>query len=221
MKQTMQEAIKLTEQICASRYYTERGRAALIDAVAAGMFLSDEDKRALLAAQQPQYIRLQEVRNALLLLCGDQVELREAVLNARAEVLAQQTERYALQTAGYSDRSSWLMHMHQIATSRDEADQFEVACFRLATGKWQEAYDKFVHLGTRGNLSALWLALGVARIQNNQADELQRIVELLDLYEQGLIDCVPDEIWARRNELQANGYAAQSNRDFCGTKIGF
>ena len=218
MKQNTKETIKLTEQVCAEGYYTERGRYALIDAIAAAYFLSAEDKETVLEAQQTHYTRLQEVRNALLLLGSTRSdEYREAVLRARADVLAQhQYERLP-----YHDKSSWLVYMNKTVESHNDDEQFEAACFLTAIGKRQEAYAKFVALAAKGDLSALWLALGLAILMKDEAGELRFITELTSLYDQGVIDYLPEDMAERQATLVANGFEAQSSRDFGGTKIGF
>lgn len=219
MKQNVYEAIKLIEQVTASRFYTERGRNALIETVAYAMFLSAEEKYKVTAAQQTQYVNLQEVRNALLLLVGIRhSEEAGAVLKARAEVL----DAHQRTQLPYYDKSGWLVYVHGAddGAARDDA-QFEVACFLCATNHEEEAYAKFVRLSKNGNLSALWLALGLARKLGKTEDEARLLSELNSLYEEGVLDYLPDEAAARMHDLQKQGYQCTASTGYGKNKIGF
>jgi len=210
------EAIKLIEQITASRFYTERGRNALIETVAYAMFLSAEEKDKVLAAQQPQYTKLQDVLNALLLLVGDRyTEEAEAVLRARADVLSTQ------QRLPYYDKSSWLVYVHRTDGNASDDEQFEVACFLCATNHPAEAYDRFLRLSANGNLSALWMALGLARQLGKEEDEARLLAELSALYDEGVLDYLPDEVQERIDALEADGYQCNATADYGRNKIGF
>ena len=216
MKQNALEAIKLIEQITASRYYSERGRNALIDTVATAMFLSTEEKEKVLAAQQTQYNKLQEVRNALLLLVGTHyTEESEAVLRARSDVLNVPSR------LPYYDKSTWLVYVHQCEGHHGDVEQFEAACFLTATNHPEEAFEKFVRLSEDGNLSALWMALGLAKRLGRAEDEGKLLGELQSLYDDGVLDYLPHEVQARIDELKAAGYQCKPNADFNRNKIGF
>lgn len=219
MKQNTYEAIKLIEQITASRYYTERGRAALIDTVANAMFLSAHQKDKLLAAQQTQYDKLQDVRNALLLLGGtEHPEEAEAVLRARSEVLAtQQQKAYG---APYSDKSGWLVYVKGILNSRGDAEQQEAAVFLAATNHCEEALERFANLADRGDLVSLWMALGLAVKLGKKDVEAQLLGDLVALYDDGVIDYLPDEAFARRKALEQGGYSGRAG-EAVRNKIGF
>ena len=216
MKQNSLEAIKLIEKITASRFYSERGRNALIDTIATAMFLSAEEKDKVLAAQQPQYTQLQEVRNALLLLVGTHyTEEAAAVLQARLDVLNAQTR------LPYYDKSSWLVYVHQCENHHGDQEQFEAACFLCATNHPNEAFDRFAHLTENGNLSALWMAVGIARRLGKQEEEARLVGELKSLYDDGVLDYLPDEVQARVEELEADGYQCSASVEYNRNKIGF
>ena len=216
VKQNTFEAIKLIEQITASRYYSERARTALIDTVATALFLSAEEKDKVLAAQQTQYTQLQEVRNALLLLVGTHYsEEAEAVLKARLDVLNAQIR------LPYYDRSTWLVYVRQCDKSHGDAEQFEAACFATATNHMGDALDKYVRLAHNGNLSALWMAVGIARKLGNEEEEGRLLGEVNILWMDGVLDYLPDEVQARIAELTAAGYECNATVDYTPNKIGF
>lgn len=218
MNQSIYEAIKLIESITASRFYTERGRMALIDTVAAALYLSAEDKEALIAAQQPQYTRLQDVRNARMLLVGTRYnEVAEVVLRVRQEVLTEQAK------LPFVDKNGWLQYIRQAGSSTDEEVVFEAACFQCAIGRKEDAYRMFTKLATDGNLTALWMALGLAVQLEDEAAETVMLYALCELYDRGILDDLPSDMRMRLKHLQAKGYSTVGGFafDFGRNKIGF
>lgn len=215
MKQRTIEAINLLEQITAGRFYTDRGREALIEVIAHAMSLPAEDALSISEAQFSQYTTLQDVSNALLLMLGHQHgEVGEAVLATRKNVLNTQ------KPFPFRDKNAWLMFILHAPGDADELAQFEAGCFQCATRRYDAAFATLMPLAAGGNLNAMWLALGLANMQGKEAEETKLLSKLYGMFEQGILDEMPDELTARMEKLIAAGY--EPDADFTMLrKIGF
>lgn len=216
MKSMIIEAIKLSEQLTAGRYYSESGRNMLVTVVAKAMYLSDEDKNMLLAAQMPKYVKLQEVRNAIVLLGGKEFgELGETILVARRDAIEAQGR------LPYNDSTSWVTYIMRAQDDTSENARFESACFLCATGRQEGASERLRQLASAGHVASMWLTLGLARVMGKEDVEGAMLGKLSAMFKQGILGFFPEEGEARINELRAKGMTIVTEFEAPNNKIGF